>query len=40
LDTAAETVLYVNNGVLETLEIYACGKYFPEKFEEYTLIEP
>jgi len=37
LDPGGGTVLYVNAGIIETLEIYAYGEKFPETLEQYTL---
>ena len=38
LEAGADTALFINDGVAETLEIFAYGDSFPEVLDEYVLI--
>ncbi len=40
LESGGDTVLFIHNGVIETLEIFAYGDSFPESLEEYELQKP
>jgi len=40
LEAGGDTVLYINDGIVKTLEIFSYGNMFPESLENYELIKP